>query len=162
MIKRTIKETIIDSIKHWPVTLLTGAWEVGKSTVCYEIAKELGFNYVSLDEIRYRKEANEDPEMFLIKHEAPLVIDEIQYAPILFEVIESIVNKKKLETGQNNGMYILTGSQTFELMKNVTESMALRVSILKMSPLSIREIKNVKEERISFNKEDIFKKKQRL
>ncbi len=100
--------------------------------------------------------------MFLIKHEAPLVIDEIQYAPILFEVIESIVNKKKLETGQNNGMYILTGSQTFELMKNVTESMALRVSILKMSPLSIREIKNVKEERISFNKEDIFKKKQRL
>ena len=140
MIKRTIKKQIELSIKTKPVTLITGARQVGKSTLAYEIKKEYDFNYVSLDDRRERTQAINDPELFLKMHSWPLIIDEVQYAPALFDVIESIVNKQKLETGNNNGMYILTGSQAYELMNGVTESMAGRVSIIRMSPLSSSEI----------------------
>ncbi len=140
MIKRTIKKQIELSIKTKPITLITGARQVGKSTLCYEIKKEYGYNYVSLDDRRERIQAISDPELFLKMHNWPLIIDEVQYAPVLFDVVESIVNKQKLETGNNNGMFILTGSQTYELMKDVTESMAGRVSIIRMSPLSSSEI----------------------
>ncbi|MDE5540055.1 MAG: DUF4143 domain-containing protein, partial [Bacilli bacterium] len=85
---------------------------------------------------------------FLTKHKPPLVIDEVQYAPVLFEYIEAIVNKKRLETGDANGMYVLTGSQKFKLMKNVSESMAGRVGVLNMSPLSFNE--TISREEIPF------------
>ena len=140
MIKRTVKKQIELSIKTKPITLITGARQVGKSTLCYEIKKEYGYNYVSLDDRRERIQAINDPELFLKMHNWPLIIDEVQYAPALFDVIESIVNKQKLETGNNNGMFILTGSQAYELMSGVTESMAGRVSIIRMSPLSSSEI----------------------
>ena len=140
MIQRTIKQPLLDSIKSYPVTLVTGARQVGKSTLCYELKKELNYNYVSLDDMDERQLANDDPKFFLAKHQAPLIIDEVQKAPILFEYIESVVNKKRLETGNANGMYILTGSQKFKLMKSVTESLAGRVGIINMSPLSFNEI----------------------
>ena len=145
MIQRTIKQPLLDSIKSYPVTLVTGARQVGKSTLCYELKKELNYNYVSLDDMDERQLANDDPKFFLAKHQAPLIIDEVQKAPILFEYIESVVNKKRLETGNANGMYILTGSQKFKLMKSVTESLAGRVGIINMSPLSFNEIINRKE-----------------
>lgn len=151
MIKRTIKSQIEESIKNKPITLITGARQVGKSTLCYEIKKEHGFNYVSLDDRRERAQAISDPELFLKMHNWPLIIDEVQYAPALFDVIESIVNKQKLETGRNNGMFILTGSQAYELMKGVTESMAGRVSIIRMSPLSASEIFNKEELKFEIN-----------
>lgn len=130
MINRTIKKQIIESIKNKPITLVTGARQVGKSTLCYDIKKEFDFSYVSLDDPRERRQAIEDPEMFLQIHKWPLVIDEIQYAPGLFDIIESIVNKKKLEDGSNNGMFIITCSQAYELMRGVSESMAGRVAII--------------------------------
>ncbi len=142
MINRTIKKQIEDSLHSKPITLVTGARQVGKSTLCYELKKEFGFNYVSLDDLRERRVAMEDPEMFLQEHKWPLIIDEIQYAPKLFDVIESIVNKQKLENGSNEGMYVITGSQAFELMKGVAQSMAGRVDVIRMSPLSVREILN--------------------
>lgn len=145
MIQRTIKQPLLDSINSYPVTLVTGARQVGKSTLCYELKKELNYNYVSLDDMDERQLANDDPKFFLAKHQAPLIIDEVQKAPILFEYIESIVNKKRLETGSANGMYILTGSHKFKLMKSVTESLAGRVGIINMSPLSFNEIISRKE-----------------
>ena len=151
MISRTIKKQIETSIKNKPITLITGARQVGKSTLCYEIKKELGYNYVSLDDRRERTQAINDPELFLKLHSWPLIIDEVQYAPGLFDVIESIVNKQKLETGKNEGMYILTGSQAYELMNGVTESMAGRVSIIRMSPLSASEIYNQEELKFEIN-----------
>ena len=159
MISRTIKKEIIKSLKNKPVTLITGARQVGKSTLCYEIKKEFNFNYVSLDDRRERQQAINDPELFLSLHPWPLIIDEVQYAPALFDVIESIVNKEKIENGSNNGMYILTGSQAYNLMKQVTESMAGRVSIIRMSPLSTSEIYN-KDERPF--KIDIVKNNERI
>lgn len=157
MIFRTIKKQIELSIKTKPVTLITGARQVGKSTLCYEIKKEQAFNYVSLDDRRERAQAISDPELFLKLHPWPLIIDEVQYAPQLFEAIESLVNKEKLLTGSNNGMYILTGSQAYELMKGVSESMAGRISIIRMSPLSASEI-YLKEE-LKFNIDPIVNNK---
>ncbi len=145
MIERTIKEVLIENIKSYPVTLVTGARQVGKSTLCYELKKELNYNYVSLDDMDERQLANDDPKFFLAKHKSPLIIDEVQKAPILFEYIESIVNKKRLEDDDANGMYVLTGSQKYKLMKNVTESLAGRVGIINMSPLSFNEIIKRKE-----------------
>lgn len=148
MIERTIKQALLESIESYPVTLVTGARQVGKSTLCYELTKDKNFNYVSLDNMDERQLANDDPKFFLEKHQTPLVIDEIQKAPILFEYIESRVNKKRLEVGDANGMYVLTGSQKFNLMKDVSESLAGRVSIINMSPLSFSEI--VKKEEVPF------------
>ncbi len=139
MIKRTIKDVVHNSINSYPITLIIGARQIGKSTLCYELAKQYNYNYVSLDDIDNRSEALTDPKFFLSKHKAPLIIDEVQYAPILFNCLESIVNKKRLETGEANGMYILTGSQKFKLMQNVTESMAGRVGVINMSTLSYNE-----------------------
>ena len=145
MIQRTIKESVITGIKTKPVVLITGARQVGKSTLCSEFVKELNFNYVSLDNFRERELAINDPELFLKLHKAPLIIDEVQYAPKLFDVIESIVNKVKFEGNDNKGMYVLTGSQAYNLISGVSESMAGRVSIIEMSPLSLREIRNKAE-----------------
>lgn len=81
-----------------------------------------------------------DPEMFLRLHPAPMIIDEVQYAPELFDVIEGIVDEEKHKNGSNAGMYILTGSQVYNLIQGVSQSMAGRVGIIDMSPLSMSEI----------------------
>lgn len=156
MIERTIKKALLLNIESYPVTLVTGARQVGKSTLCYELKKELNYNYVSLDNMDERQLANEDPKFFLLKHKAPLIIDEVQKAPILFEYIESIVNQTRLEIGSANGMYVLTGSQKFRLMKSVTESLAGRVGIINMSPLSYNEIINKKEVPFVIKEDRIF------
>lgn len=140
MIKRTIKKEVDIALNNYPVVLITGARQVGKSTLAYEYVKERGFDYVSLDNIEQRKIAINDPKYFLQQFHKPLIIDEVQYAPILFEVIEEIVNMRRLEEGSANGMFILTGSQAFHLMNNVTQSLAGRVSVIEMSPLSLNEI----------------------
>ena len=130
---------IEESIRFKPVTLVTGARQVGKTTICRLIAEKHGFGYVSLATGSERSTAVRDPEMFLRLHPAPVIIDEIQYAPGLFEAIQGIVDARKLETGQNAGMYILAGSQIHRLMEGVTQSMAGRVGIIEMSPLSMSE-----------------------
>ncbi|MDR1690785.1 MAG: ATP-binding protein [Candidatus Methanoplasma sp.] len=140
MIDRTVLALIEESISLRPITLITGARQVGKTTICSLIAKKYGIEYVSLANVSERALAISDPEMFLKTHGTPLIIDEVQYAPALFDHIEAAVDKQKFDTGINNGMFILTGSQAYNLMENVTQSMAGRVSIIRMSPLSINEI----------------------
>lgn len=140
MIPRTVLASIEESIRLKPVTLVTGARQVGKTTICRYIAEKHGFGYVSLATGSDRAMALEDPHLFLSIHPAPVIIDEIQYAPGLFDAIEGIVDERKFRTGSNNGMYILTGSQTYNLMQGVTQSMAGRVSIIRMSPLSLSEV----------------------
>ena len=140
MIPRTILDSIEESIRFKPVTLVTGARQVGKTTLCNHIAEKHGFGYVSLADGSERAIAIQDPEMFLRLHPAPVIIDEVQHAPGLFDVIEGIVDAKKLEVGNNAGMYVLTGSQVYKLMEGVTQSMAGRVGIIEMSPLSMSEV----------------------
>lgn len=79
MIDRTIKESVIKAMNNKPVVLITGARQVGKSTLCGEIKKEFGYEYVSLDNLRERETAIKDPELFLSLHKSPLIIDEEIY-----------------------------------------------------------------------------------
>ena len=84
MIERTIKEVLLNNIKSYPITLVTGARQIGKSTLFYELTKQYNFNYVSLDDLDNRSEAINNPKFFLSKNKAPLIIDKVQYALILF------------------------------------------------------------------------------
>lgn len=160
MIERHIYTQILDSIKSKPVTLITGARQVGKSTLAYEIEKN-GFNYVSLDSSRERELAIKDPDLFLQLHPWPLIIDEVERAPGLFGSIEEIVNNEKRKRNDNYGMYVLTGSQMYKLMNGITESLAGRVSIIHMMPLSRNEIIKREEPIFDFNIVNIQKRANR-
>ena len=136
MKKRTL-EPIIDKIsKSFPVLLITGPRQVGKTTLL-EICKEKGRKYVSLDDFSNRKLAQEDPALFLQKNPPPIIIDEVQYAPKLFTYIKIEVDRLKKQ-----GLFWLTGSQKFHLMQGISESLAGRVAIIDMLGLSQREINN--------------------
>lgn len=140
MIHRTIAGPIEESIRLRPVTLVTGAPGVGKTTLCRHIGEAHGFGYVSLSKGSERMMAIRDPDLFLHLHPAPVIIDDIQYAPNLFDAIRGRVDEVKYTTDSNTGMYILISNQCFGLMKGVTESMAGRVGIIRMSPLSMSEV----------------------
>ncbi|MBO4737888.1 MAG: ATP-binding protein [Bacilli bacterium] len=144
MIKRTIYREIVNTINNKPVTVITGARQVGKTTLCSLIEKELGFGYVSLSDPLTASFAKNDPAEFLSMHPSPCIIDEIQKAPELFEYIEGIVDAN-IRKGHKTGLYVLTGSQAYKLMKGVTESMAGRVGLISMEPLSLSEINEMDE-----------------
>ena len=144
MINRTIYPEIIKTIKNKAVTVITGARQVGKTTLCGLIEKELGFGYVSLADPLVRNAAKNDPAEFLSLHPAPYIIDEIQKAPELFDYLEGVVDAY-IKSGKKRGLYVLTGSQAYKLMKGVTESMSGRVGLISMEPLSMSEINNVVE-----------------
>ena len=132
-IKRTIEKSIERANKFFPVVLVTGPRQVGKTTVLQNCETQPR-TYVSLDTLENRELAKNDPTLFLQRYPAPVLIDEIQYAPELFPYIKASVDKEK-----KSGMYWLTGSQQFHLMKNVSESLAGRVGILQLEGLSQNE-----------------------
>lgn len=157
MIKRTIYKHILETIKNRAVTVITGARQVGKTTLCSLIEEELGFEYVSLADPLLRDSAKSDPVEFLSLHPFPLIIDEIQKAPELFSYIEGIVDNEKRK-GNKYSLYVLTGSQTYQLMKGVSESMAGRVGIVSMSPLSLNEVKGLDDSPFTVNIQENIKK----
>ena len=134
MYARTLSRTIHEIDKTFPVLLLTGPRQVGKTTLLEMCAGD-DRRFVSLDDLRTRKLAREDPPAFMQAHPPPLAIDEIQYAPELFSYIKIAVDREK-----RKGMYWLTGSQKFHLMKGVTESLAGRVAIIDLLGLSQAEL----------------------
>lgn len=130
---RTLEKSIRKVSDFFPVLLVTGPRQVGKTTILQACGGE-GRNYVSLDTLENRDLAQNDPALFLQRFKAPLLIDEIQYAPQLFPYIKAAVDEQK-----QSGMYWLTGSQQFHLMKNVSESLAGRVGILHLEGFSQAE-----------------------
>lgn len=142
MIYRNIVSTIKEAISHYPITLLTGPRQIGKSTLLYNYLKPEGYDYVSLDDTLALSLAIRDPRTFLQIHKAPLIIDEAQKAPQLFPELERIVNESRLKKGNDlsNGLYVLSGSQRESLLQNSKESLSGRVAILEMSNLSLNEI----------------------
>lgn len=142
-IKRLLENDIIENSKSFPVILLCGPRQVGKTTILEKLSSHQ-LNYVSLDDPLERKNAKEDPSLFLENHKAPLIIDEIQYATELLPYIKMKVDKARLESFENNtsctGLYYLTGSQMFTMMENVSESLAGRVGIIDMYGLSYSEL----------------------
>ena len=141
MIKRSLEKSIIELSKHFPVIMLTGPRQVGKTTLLENISKNR--EYITLDDLEQRRLAKQDPALFLQIHKPPLFIDEIQYAPELFSYIKMYVDKNK-----KNGDFWITGSQKFHLMKNVTETLAGRVAIIDLLGISQAEIQ--KREEIPF------------
>ena len=133
MIKRNIEEKFKKISKTRKVVLITGARQVGKSTFIQNV-KESDREYVTLDDWNLRELANDDPRLFLQRYNGKLIVDEVQYAPALLSYIKMDVDKTN-----EKGKYWLTGSQKFELMKNVSDSLAGRISILEMSSLSLAE-----------------------
>lgn len=158
MIERTIYEEIKKAVHEKPVVVITGARQVGKTTLCTErIKNELGFSYVSLANPMLRQSAIEDPQGFLSLHPAPLIIDEIQKAPILFDYLEGEVDEQKMK-GKKNALYILTGSEAYKLKQGVSESMRGRVAFIHLSPLSMSEIMKKEEKPFSVNPIDNAKR----
>ena len=126
---------IIERISRtFKVLLVTGPRQVGKTTLLLSIKPD-NMEYITLDDEVLREQAKNDPKLFLEEHPAPLLIDEVQYAPNLFSYIKINVDKEN-----KNGMYWLTGSQQFHLMKNVSESLAGRVGIINLNSLMYSEI----------------------
>lgn len=132
------KRESVDFIKNvsdtFKVLLITGPRQVGKTTLLLSLKPD-NMNYVTLDDVNLRRQAQEDPKMFLEEHPWPLLIDEAQYAPELFSYMKIIVDKE-----QKNGMYWLTGSQQFHLMKNASDSLAGRVGIINLNSFTYSEI----------------------
>lgn len=125
--------------KQYPVVMVYGQRQVGKSTMLHHIM-EPNRRYVTLDNIRARQLAQTDPELFLETFGYPLLIDEFQREPSILIEIKRIVDQKKMNGDECNGMFWLTGSQKFKMMSGVSESLAGRVGILELAGLSENEI----------------------
>ena len=139
-IKRAIEESVMRISRTFPVLLVTGPRQVGKTTLLRRLADE-SRTYVSLDDPEARNAARTDPALFLQRYTPPLLIDEIQYAPQILPYIKMSVDKSG-----NRGDFWLTGSQAFHMMKNVSESLAGRVGIVNLLGLSSSEIASLPSE----------------
>lgn len=171
MYKRSIEKTILESLKHYPILLLSGPRQVGKSTLLYNLLTNKGYSYVSLDDQLELMMAKNDPRTFLASHPTPLIIDEAQKASELFIELERIVNEKRLKEGDSkaNGMYVLSGSQRKQLIDDSKESLAGRVCILDMTNFSLSEIysrnnipfsldvTNINSRILKLNEDEIYK-----
>ena len=135
-IKRHIENTIDYGLKQTKVLLVTGPRQSGKTFIMQNHYKK--YEYVTFDDNNELITADKDPQLFFKDRTYPLVIDEAQYSQNIFRTIKLIVDKTK-----KKGQLILTGSQSFELMEKVNESLAGRISIIEMANLSLREMAKV-------------------
>lgn len=123
-IKRNLEKVVNQATKEYPVVIVTGPRQVGKTTMLQKLMEGTDRAYVTLDDLSERNLAQTDPELFLQLHKPPVLIDEVQYAPELFTYI-------KIQADKNHepGAFWLTGSQVFKLMRGVQESLAGRVGL---------------------------------
>ncbi len=117
-----------------PVVVVTGARQTGKTSLLRRLFPD--HRFVSLDLPSEAEQAEKDPEAFLQRFDGPVILDEVQYAPILFRHLKAAVDASR----SRNGRFLLTGSQKFTLMKGVTESLAGRAAILDLETLALAEI----------------------
>jgi hypothetical protein len=132
-IRRHLSKSLEKAKNTFPSVLVTGARQVGKSTLLKQTFSNVPF--ISLDDFTVLDKLKDDP-MYLVRENAPpIIFDEVQYAPTMFRSI-----KLEIDKDRRNGMYFMTGSQAFALMKGVSESLAGRVAIFDLLGLSEREI----------------------
>ena len=129
-VTRTLETFFLKASQQFPVMLLTGARQVGKTTFLQRL-KENDRSYVTLDDPLVLALAKDDPALFFQRFPPPVLIDEIQYAPELLPHI-----KMQVDQNRRTGMFWLTGSQQFHLMKGISESLAGRVGVLELLGLS--------------------------
>ncbi len=133
-VSRTLEAFVETATKQFPVLLVTGARQVGKTTLLLHLGQDKR-PYVTLDDPLALSLARQDPPLFLQRFQPPVLIDEIQYAPELLPYIKMAVDKTR-----EPGLFWLTGSQQFHLMKGVSESLAGRVAVVNLLGLSRREL----------------------
>ena len=134
-ITRAVEPRLQHSARTRPVIVLTGARQTGKTSTFRHLFP--GYSFVSLDLPSEAEQAEKEPRSFLDRHPPPVIIDEVQYAPALFRHLKAEVDAHRTRKGQ----FLLTGSQKFTLMKNVSESLAGRADIVELETLSFAEIR---------------------
>jgi len=155
-VKRTLENFLGKATAQFPVMLVIGPRQVGKTTVLQHLSKKLR-TYVTLDDPTLAALAREEPTLFLQRFKPPVFIDEIQYAPQLLPFIKMQVDKK-----QKSGLFWLTGSQQFQVMQGVTESLAGRVGIVNLLGLSQFETQDLALKHTPFLPTlDILKKREK-
>ena len=156
-ISRAMESSVLKASTQYPVVMVCGQRQTGKSTMLRHLA-EPDRVYVSFDKLETRRLAENDPSLFFETYGHKLLIDEFQRVPSILMTIKDIVDNAAYKGEDPNGMFWLTGSQKFVMMKNVSESLAGRVAVFTLLPLSQREIDGMESE--PFNPEiDALKKK---
>jgi len=133
MIDRDMKSTLLYLAAQYPVVIVTGPRQSGKTTLCR--ATFPNKPYINLEMPDVRQYAVDDPRSFLADYAGGAILDEIQRAPELLSYLQGMVDENDAA-----GRFVLTGSQQFEVMHNVTQSLAGRVGLLKLLPLSLAEM----------------------
>ncbi len=128
---RILKPQLKEALRHFPVVLLTGARQVGKSTLAQQIID----NYITLDDLNIYSSLTADPQSFIASVKKPVVIDEIQKVPGILNSIKLAVDKNRV-----NGSFLLTGSANIMAYKNITDTLAGRIALMELLPLSRQEI----------------------
>jgi predicted AAA+ superfamily ATPase len=136
MVIRTLAKKAKSLAKQYPVLLITGPRQSGKTTLCRAVFADKP--YISFENLDIREMAQKDPRGFLGRYPDGAIFDEIQRCPDLLSYMQGIVDEK-----QKNGMYIITGSQNILLLKTVQQSLAGRMAILKLLPFSMIELKSL-------------------
>ncbi len=130
---RDLEEPLKKAAEQFRVLALTGARQTGKSTLLRRLFGNT-HRYVTLDDPRLLRLAQQDPELFFQEHKGPLILDEVQYAPDLLPYV-----KMRVDSDGRKGQFILTGSQQFPLMKGLRETLAGRIALFQLYPLSVTE-----------------------
>ena len=143
-IHRSLERKFLKMSSAFKVVMVTGARQVGKSTMLKYLAQDTGRTYVSMDDADIRDLAERDPKLFFQMYKPPILIDEVQKAPALFEQIKIICDESN-----ERGRFWMTGSQSRKLMKQAGDSLAGRICVLKMFSLSAKEIAGRPDEIIS-------------
>lgn len=133
MIDRTIEPVLKDLVTKYPVVTITGPRQSGKTTLCRKVFPQLPYENLEIPDVR--QYALDDPRGFLNRYSDGVILDEIQRTPDLLSYIQGIVDDR-----QRPGQFILTGSQQFEVLNRVSQSLAGRTALLKLLPLSLAEI----------------------
>lgn len=131
--ERTLAKTIHRAMTTFPAIIVTGPRQSGKTTLLKNLFAET-HAFLNLEDPDVRIRAKEDPIGFLTQYSPPIIIDEIQYVPELLSYI-----KTRIDENRKPGQWILTGSQNFVLLHNITQSLAGRAAILSLSPFSLAE-----------------------
>jgi hypothetical protein len=134
VVKRFLEKALEKGLKQYPIVALTGPRQSGKTTMLREFFK--GYRYVSLENPDVREYAQRDPNGFLAEYDKYVVLDEVQRVPHLFSYLQTIVDEQKIM-----GQFILSGSHNFQLMENITQSLAGRVALFKLLPFDTNELK---------------------
>jgi predicted AAA+ superfamily ATPase len=137
MIHRAITEKVIELIDKFPIIAITGPRQSGKTTLSKMIKPD--YKYVNLENLSNREFAQNDPIGFLTTYKNGVIIDEIQNVPSLFSYLQVVTDERNI-----NGEYIITGSQNFLMIEQITQSLAGRVALFNLLPLSYKEIENTK------------------